>query len=209
MRRHTRRSDTPFLHRRKPLRPECWNATLAFTGHSSDARHKIECVSSASDQPVEGSDPGTLTVLYEETRRTIDQQFELVESLTNRSAQLLGFAAIIVSVVGSLNANQASCWVQALVITDVALFSVAAALCFAAWRFHTYRDDPHPEQLYSHYRHSGELAMRDQIIGNRFAAIRENDGVIARKRAWIRDASWILAAGFVVLVALVVVRLFN
>lgn len=162
-----------------------------------------------SEQGADDGSLATLVVLYEETRRTIDQQFELIESLTTRAAALLGFAAVIVSVVGSLNANESSCAGKTLVIVDVALFSVGATLCFLAWRFRTYRDDPHAEELYSNYRHTDEVTMRDQIIGNRFEAIRENDAVIAGKRGLIRDGAWVLAGGFVVLVALIVVRLFT
>ena len=154
-------------------------------------------------------DRGTVTVLYEEVRRTIDQQFDQVERLNGRAAQLLGFATVIISVVGAFNTDEVDWTTKAFVIAAIALFSLGAAQCAAAWRFLKYRDDPHVEKLYEHYAGVEETNMRNQIIGNRFAAIKHNDDVIARKRAWIGYAFRALALGYVVLVGLVLLTIFR
>jgi hypothetical protein len=91
---------------------------------------------------------------------------------------------------------------------DLAFFALVACLCFAAWQFKTYRNDPDVESLYRVHRHSDETTMRDQVIGNRFDALRYNETILDWKRARVRDASWTLIAAFIVLAVLVVTNLF-
>src|SRR5206468_9131422 len=141
-------------------------------------------------------------------RGAFDRQMELVESLNARAQQVLAFAALIVSVIATLGGKEQSDWVRALILFDLAFFAVVAALAFAAWQFKTYRDDPDVEGLYGRHRHSDETTVRDQIIGNRFDALRHNAAILDWKRRRIRDASGVLVGAFVVLGALVITHLF-
>lgn len=156
-----------------------------------------------------GGGLGTLTVLYDEARRSLDQQIALVESLNNRAQQILGFSIVIVSVIAAVDLREGNNWVKGLGLASLGLFVIAAVLGFVAWRFQTYRDDPDPASLYGRYRNADEEAIRDQVVGNRLAAIRTNADIIGRKRKWINGALWTLVAGVGVLVVLVTVRAFS
>jgi hypothetical protein len=151
-----------------------------------------------------------LAVLYEETRRAVDLQLHKVESLNARAQQLLGFSAVIVSIVAAINVDDdTSGWVKALSLAVLGLFGLCGAVSFFAWRISTYRDDPEPVSLYGSYRGATETEIRDQVIGNRFETLRINNGVIGRKERLVRDSMSVMIVGGVVLVALVVVRLFG
>lgn len=158
----------------------------------------------------DGGDLGTLTVLYEETRRSLDQQIERAESLNNRAQQILGFSIVIVSVIAAIDLRDGeSNLVRGLGLASLGLFVIAAALGFLAWRFQSYRDDPDPIGLYKKYRNSEEAVTRDQVIGNRSEAIRVNAAIIKRRKRFIDAALWVLVIGVATLVALVAVRAFS
>jgi hypothetical protein len=168
----------------------------------------VRLCGTVTDDANRPTDMGTLTVLYDETRHTLDRQMDLVDGLNGRAQQLLGFAAVIVSVIAAIGGKEQSDWVRALVLFDLSLFAVVAGLCFAAWRFKTYRDDPDVVRLYTKYRYADEAKIRDQVIGNRFDAIDHNAKIIGWKESRIRDASWVLVGAFIVLAALVITKLF-
>lgn len=153
---------------------------------------------------------GTMTVLYDEARRSVDQQIATIGALNGRASQLLGFSVVIISVIAALGPQgDASGWVKALSFASLTLFAVVASLGFIAWRFHTYRDDPDPEALYRAYRGVPEAAVRDQVIGNRFDVIRTNTESIRSQETLVKWAARILVVAFVVLSALVVVQLMS
>jgi len=158
----------------------------------------------------DGGDLGTLTVLYDEARRSLDQQMQLVESLNNRAQQILGFSIVIASVIASVDLREGeSYWVRGIGLASLVLFAIAAVLGFRAWRFRKYRDDPDPDSLYRGYRHSPEAVMREQVIGNRLKSIEANAETILGKQKLIKGALWTLIVGFGVLVVLVVARAFS
>lgn len=148
-----------------------------------------------------------MAILLDETTRTIDRQFETIESLNNRGQQMLGFAAVIVSVLAAFATNDVSDAVKTLILLDLVLFVSLGVLAFIAWRFQRFRDDPQPDALYEHYVDKEPSFVRKQLIGNRLASLDHNQKAIAQKTSLLEAASWILAAAAVLLVAVVAVRL--
>lgn len=178
-------------------RPEASGQHVRARRHTSSAIRHRDLVT---------AQPKTLALLYDETARTLDRQFDTVEGLKDRAQQILGFAAVIISVIAALdiNANTAQ---RVLVVVDLELFGVTAVLAFAAWRFATYRDDPAVNRLYGKYRDTDVDTVRDQVIGNRFVAIEHNKRLIREKTLLIRFALWMLLGATAFLIALVALRL--
>lgn len=148
-------------------------------------------------------------MLYDETRRAVDLQLQIVESLNNRAQQLVGFSAVVISVVAAFDIGAGdSRWERAFALAAVGMFALAGGVALHAWRFGQYRDDPDVKKAYADYRHSSEVELRDQLIGNRFGAMEQNDRVMKKKTQRVREATGILVVGGILLIVLVVVRLF-
>lgn len=155
-------------------------------------------------------DLGILTFLYDETRRALDRQIERAESLTSRAQQILGFSIVIVSVIAAIDLRDGeSDVVRVLGLASLALFVLAAALGFLAWRFQSYRDDPDPLGLYKKYRNSEEADARDRVMANLRQAIEVNAVIMTRRKRLIDAALWVLVIGVAMLVGLVAVRAFS
>jgi hypothetical protein len=159
----------------------------------------------ARDEP----DLGTLAVIYEEVRRSLDQQIQLAESLNGRAQQILGFSIVIVSVIAAVDTRDESGWVRALGFASLVLFVVAAVFGFRAWWFQSYRDDPDVANLYESYLNDEESTTRNQVIGNRLAAIEANLKIIDRRKRLIEWSFAALVVGVALLLAFVTVRAFG
>jgi hypothetical protein len=153
-------------------------------------------------------DPETLAILYDEAKRTLDRQFDTVEGLKGRAQQILGFATVIVSILAAF--DPAGHGVQrALVVVDLVLFVATGAAAFAAWRFHSYRDDPDAAALVEYYAAETAEKTRRQVIENRLASIEFNARIIERQTLFDRIGTALLVLAGAVLVAVVVLHLFS
>ena len=151
---------------------------------------------------------GTITVLYDEARRSVDQQIASIGALNARAQQLLGFSVVIISVIAALGPQaDESRLVKGLALASLALFLLVASLGLIGWQSHDYRDDPDPKALYRAYKYLPEEVVRDQVIGNRLDSIRANDESIRWKARVVLWARRMLVIALIVLAALVVAQL--
>ncbi len=148
-----------------------------------------------------------LAILYDEIAQSLERQFGQLRSLNERAQQLLGFAAVILTIIGAVATKDAPTATKIACVVAILLFGLVALYAAGAWRLANWRGDPDVNVLWKHYRKEAEEHFRYQVISNRLDSIRENDQQIAAKIRNVKRAHFWLYCGLGSIAALVVLRL--
>lgn len=145
----------------------------------------------------------TVALILDQVSAAVDGQFAQIESLNTRAQQLLGFAAIVVSVVVGLGAQNETL-PAVLLGVGVGIFSLVAGLGLRAWAIYGYRRDPSPRPLWERYRNWPAEWLREQLIFNLVESFEHNARAIDAKLIYLKRTQYLLAIEVAYLAAVLV-----
>src|SRR5690349_8800803 len=104
-----------------------------------------------------------LKLLYELTQAEIDKQQAVIDGLTSRAQQILGWATLVLTVSIGLRTPHRGVLNLVLTIVALALFLRISWWAFKGWRTRRWRLDPDPAALWTAYRSRSETWLRHQV----------------------------------------------
>ena len=143
----------------------------------------------------------SLQIVFEQTEKALDRQFEQVSSLDTKLSILLGAAGIIFAALLSIASTLANVCVSQKVLFGsgtllILLSLISAALGYRVYRFHR---PPNPRVLRTDYIVKEDEETKLSIIDESLSGLDRNQRVIAEKISYIRSAFFFLGSGIMLL----------
>lgn len=132
----------------------------------------------------------SLEIIFKEIKDRLDKQFEQIETLTTRSAYLMGFASLVLASLITIRKNMGELdkyKVIALALAG-AIYTMVLIFSFLSYRLRDYRRDPEPEPLRNNYIDRPSRETKRQLVSNFIDSIGHNKKIIMDRILYLKVA---------------------
>ena len=143
----------------------------------------------------------SIDIVLDETRRTLDSQFQQIDSLDTKSGIVLGIAGVVLTLLITSMFGQTSNIIHSWLIR-LALIPIILSLfmSFVSISIRRWKRPPDLERLWSHYKSQAAEETKLELIKVSKKSVEDNEKNIVQKGRFLKTSYFVLAAGLVILV---------
>ncbi len=154
--------------------------------------------------------PPSLDIVYAETKDKLDIQIRQVDSLDNKTGNILFVASIVIGVGAAAQAaligQVSDAWVLLLFSIPIVFYLLTVFTALRGWIVKPYFRDPEPRPLRDEYLFEKEEFTKRRLIAHFISTFEWNTHILKQKVRELRLSTWFLLAETVSLTVVLLLR---